>query len=79
MYETNEDIDKMTLSAKDLIDSLNETHQVGVVESIVQMSHQHFYTRLLLIKMRQKRLLTILVTARFTAIFRAAGMQCKRV
>ncbi len=32
MYETNEDIDKMTLSAKDLIDSLNETHQVGVVE-----------------------------------------------
>lgn len=32
MYKTNEDIDKMTLSAKDLIDSLNETHQVGVVE-----------------------------------------------
>lgn len=32
MYETNEDIDKMTLSVKDLIDSLNETHQVGVVE-----------------------------------------------
>ncbi|WKZ20403.1 MAG: VWA domain-containing protein [Candidatus Jettenia sp. CY-1] len=32
MYETNEDIDKMTLSAKDLIDSLNETHQIGVVE-----------------------------------------------
>lgn len=32
MYETNKDSDKMTLSAKDLIDSLNETHQTGVVE-----------------------------------------------
>ncbi|MCF6150232.1 MAG: VWA domain-containing protein [Candidatus Kuenenia sp.] len=32
MYETNEDIAQMTLSTKDLIDSLNETHQVGVVE-----------------------------------------------
>ncbi len=32
MYEANEDIDTMALSAKDLIDSLNETHEVGVVE-----------------------------------------------
>jgi hypothetical protein len=32
MYEMNKDIDKMILSVKDLIDSLNETHQVGVVE-----------------------------------------------
>lgn len=32
MYEANEDIDTMAVSAKDLIDSLNETHEVGVVE-----------------------------------------------
>lgn len=32
MYETNEDIKKMIVSVKDLIDSLKETHQVGVVE-----------------------------------------------
>ncbi|KAB2832997.1 MAG: hypothetical protein F9K48_09370, partial [Candidatus Brocadia sp.] len=32
MYEMNEDVDTMALSAKDLIDGLNETHEVGVVE-----------------------------------------------
>ncbi len=32
MYETNEDINKMLVSVKDLIDSLEETHQIGVVE-----------------------------------------------
>ncbi|MDR4508174.1 MAG: VWA domain-containing protein [Candidatus Brocadiaceae bacterium] len=32
MYETNEDINKMLSSVRDLIDSLNETHQIGVVE-----------------------------------------------
>ncbi|MCF6155318.1 MAG: VWA domain-containing protein [Candidatus Brocadia sp.] len=32
MYETNEDINKMLASVKDLIDSLEETHQIGVVE-----------------------------------------------
>ncbi len=32
MYDTKADINKMILSAKDLIDSLNETHQVGVIE-----------------------------------------------
>ncbi|MGR3317806.1 MAG: vWA domain-containing protein [Candidatus Anammoxibacter sp.] len=32
MYETKDDIDNMVLSVKDMIDSLKETHQVGVVE-----------------------------------------------
>ncbi|GJQ23008.1 MAG: VWA domain-containing protein [Planctomycetia bacterium] len=32
MYETNEDINKMLVSVKDLINSLEETHQIGVVE-----------------------------------------------
>lgn len=32
MYEKNGDITRMALSAKDLIESLNDTHQVGVVE-----------------------------------------------
>lgn len=32
MYETNEDINKMLASVNDLVDSLKETHQIGVVE-----------------------------------------------
>ncbi len=32
MHDTKEDIENLVLSANDLIDSLNETHQVGVVE-----------------------------------------------